>query len=159
MIHLRHDSSFPANSLRKLTISSHFLVQFNLCFPRKFLIFPVNIINPLNCILVAGSNTDLKLLILALPFIFLFIKFLKFLPQSDGFFSILCVFDPFLFLESFVDFFDMFFIIFCLFSLLFVKLLEIHFNFFVFFVNFASKLLPHFQVCILLTAKEMLLIL
>ena len=119
----------------------------------------MNAIDPLYGVLVTSSHSNLELLILTLPFILFFIKYLKLLPQFNGLFPIPGIFHLVTFLKPGVDFFDMLLITLSLLDLLLIHLLPILLILVPLLLNLRPKLLPSFQILTLPTPKESLLIL
>jgi hypothetical protein len=77
-------SSLLADDLLEVTVLSQLLVQVLLCLEGIFLVPAVDVVNLLDCALVASSHADLLEFSALLSLLLFCVEFLKFLPEFVG---------------------------------------------------------------------------
>lgn len=152
-------SSFDSLDFIWMIVSAEFFIELDFSVERKFLIFMVYPIDPIDSFLVLCANVDLLVLCYLFPFFFFLVELLKLFPQFVGLLSLGISMPSFLFLVTLIGVNKMLIVFFCLFDLLLDDLLLVLVNFDFSYSQFLSILCPKILVFLFLITEKVELVL
>lgn len=152
-------SSFDSLDFIWMIVSAEFFIKLYFSVERKFLIFMVYPIDPIDSFLVLCANVNLLVLCYLFPFFFFLVELLKLFPQFVGLLSLWISMPSFLFLVTLIGVNKMLIVFFCLFDLLLGNLLLVLVNFDFSYSQFLSILCSKILVFLFLITEKVELVL